>query len=697
MNEKEAKIHSLALQRFDKCQNAAYEVRKGCLEDRRFCFITGAQWEGSIGEQFANKPKLEINKVQRSVIRIMDEYRNNRITVDFVSKDGSENDTLADACDGLFRADEQDSGAEEAYDNAFEEACTGGYGALRVISKYEDDYDDENDKQRICIEPIYDADSSVFFDIDSKKQDKSDSKYCFVMYSMTVEEFEEEYGMSPSSVEKQISDVEYDWYSPDLTYIAEYYVIEKVKETIRIFKTVTGDEEYYPSSDFEAQEDLEEHLASVGAQEVRQKKVDKQKVHKYLICGTEILEDCGYIAGVNIPVIPAYGKRLFVDNIERCMGHVRLAKDAQRLKNMLTSKLAEISALSTVEKPIFTPEQVVNHMDMWSRDNIEDYPFMLVDPITDANGQQMPAGPIGYTKPPQIPPALAALLQLVEVDMKDILGSPADAEKQISNISGKAQEFIQKRLDSHSLIYMTNFAKTIRRVGEVWLSMAKDVYVEDGRKMKTIGSMGETGSVEILRPVMGDAGKTEYENDITSATFDVAVDVGPSSSSQKEATVRSLTGMMQMTSNPDDIQILQAAAMMNMEGDGISEIREYFRKMLVQKGVVKPTDKEAEQMALAAQNQEPTPQDRALNAMADEAEAKAVKTRTEVIEVMSDAELNKAKTAETYAKIEMEKFDTMLKIMQEQQKKMVDIESSLSTMQPAQRPTGGLRGLFRRQ
>ena len=39
------------------------------------------------------------------------------MTVDFLSKDGSPNDEMADVCDGLFRADEQDSGAEEAYDN----------------------------------------------------------------------------------------------------------------------------------------------------------------------------------------------------------------------------------------------------------------------------------------------------------------------------------------------------------------------------------------------------------------------------------------------------------------------------------------------------------------------------------------------------------------------------------------------------
>ncbi|MFK5282558.1 portal protein, partial [Lacticaseibacillus paracasei] len=88
--------------------------------------------------------------------------------------------------------------------------------------------------------------------------------------------------------------------------------------------------------------------------------------------GGKVLEDCGYIAGKCIPIVVAYGKRWFVDNIERCMGHVRLAKDAQRLKNMQLSKLGEISALSSVEKPILTPEQIANHQDMWAEDNLKD-------------------------------------------------------------------------------------------------------------------------------------------------------------------------------------------------------------------------------------------------------------------------------------------------------------------------------------
>ena len=117
-----ANLHTEALAQFNDIQSAMRDERLQCLQDRRFYSLSGSQWEGPLWDQFENKPKFEVNKIMLSVIRIINEYRNNRITVDFVSKDGEARDDLADTLDGLYRADEQDSVADEAYDNAFEEA-----------------------------------------------------------------------------------------------------------------------------------------------------------------------------------------------------------------------------------------------------------------------------------------------------------------------------------------------------------------------------------------------------------------------------------------------------------------------------------------------------------------------------------------------------------------------------------------------
>ena len=654
-------LHDDALKQFNDIQTALRDERLQCLQDRRFYSLCGAQWEGPLWDQYENKPKFEVNKIMLSVIRIVNEYRNNRITVDYVSKDG-ENDKLADTCDGLYRADEQDSVADEAYDNAFEEAVGGGFGAWRLRTVYEDDEDEENEYQRIRMEPIFDADSSVFFDLNSKRQDKSDAKSCFVVTSMTRASYKEEWGDDPTDWPKIIHQYEFDWATPDVVFIAEYYKVEEVNETIRIFRAIDGTEERYRQIDFDKDENLEETLNAIGSREVRRRKIKRKRVHKYIMSGGKVLEDAGYIAGNCIPIVPVYGKRWFVDNIERCMGHVRLAKDAQRLKNMQLSKLGEISALSSVEKPILTPEQVSGHQIMWADDNLRNFPYLLVNPITAPDGSQTVSGPVAYTRSAQIPPAMAALLQITEQDMQDILGSSQQADKMVSNISGKAVEMIQTRIDMQTYIYMSNFTKGMKRCGEIWLSMAKDIYVEEGRRMKVIGRTEDVDTVELMQPMVSDTGEVVMQNDLSGAKFDVVVDVGPSSSSKRAATVRALTGMMAITDDAQTKQVLQAMAMMNMEGEGIGDVRDFFRKQLLRMGVVKPTEQEAEELMAEqqAQGQQQDPNAIFLQAAAEEAVAKAAQARASTIKTVADAGLSRAKTAETLAKTSVQEQNMVL-------------------------------------
>ena len=649
-----ANVHAEALAEFDNIQGVMRDERLQCLEDRRFYSIAGAQWEGNLYEQYLNKPKFEVNKVHLSVMRIINEYRNNRITVDFVSKDGTSDDKLADVCDGLFRADEQDSGSNEAYDNAFEEAVGGGFGAFRLRSVYEDEYDEENEQQRIRIEPIYDADTTVFFDLDAKRQDKADARLCYVLTAMTRDAYRAAWDDDPTTWPKGIEQWAFDWATPDVVYVAEVYRVEEASETVRIFQTIDGQEEKYFEKDFEDDEGLEMMLEAVGTKEVRQRRVKRRKVRKYIMSGGRVLEDSGYIAGDQIPIVPVYGKRWFVDNIERCMGHVRLAKDAQRLKNMQLSKLGEISALSTVEKPIFTPEQVAGHEMMWSEDNLRNYPYLLLNTVTDANGGEVLSGPVGYTKPPQIPPALAGLLQITEQDMSDLLGKPDSADEVVANVSGKAVELVQQRLDMQTFIYMSNMSKAIKRGGEIWLSMARDILVEPGRKMKAVGAGGELSSIEMGKPILNvETGEVEYENDLSNAKFDVAVDVGPASASKRSATVRALLGMIQLSPDPETQQVLTSMAMMNMDGEGIGEVRAYFRNKLIKMGVIQPTEQEGEKLLAEMQAaQQPDPQAQYLQAAAMEAQAKAGQAQANTEYTLARAEETRAKTVEVLAGIQ---------------------------------------------
>lgn len=654
-------VHARAMKQFDKIQTALRDERLQCLQDRRFYSLAGAQWEGPLGQQFENKPRLEVNKIHLAVIRIINEYRNNRISVNFISKDGSENEDLADTCASLYRATEQDSMAEEAYDNAFEEAVGGGFGAFRLRADYEDEEDEEDERQKICIEPIFDADSSVFFDLDAKRQDKADARFAYILSSMTRQGYIDEYGVDPTSWSKQIFQRQFDWLTPDVVYVAEYFEIEKKKSEIVTFTGINGDEEKYNQEELDEDEDIVNSLTARGFKETSRKKIKVKKVHKYIMDGERVIEDCGYIAGKNIPIVPVYGKRWFIDNVERCMGHVRLAKDQQRIKNMQISKLAEISAVSSVEKPIFTPEQVAGHQQIWADDNIKNYPYLLVNQLTDLNGNAVAVGPQAYTRSPTVPPAMVALLQLTEQDMQDVLGNQQAGEQIQPNISGKAIELIQNRLDMQSFIYISNLAKAIKRSGEIWLSMAKDIFVEEGRKVKGISENGEVASIELMRPNIAKTGEAIYENDLSKADFDVAVDVGPSSASKKQSVVRSLTGMMQLTQDPQDMKVLSAMAMMNMEGEGLKDTRKYYRKQLLQLGAVEPTEEEQQELMQAAQNQQPDPQALFLTASAKQADAMATKAHSDSLLSIAKSKESEAKIAEIFSKISAKDKELILK------------------------------------
>lgn len=652
-----AAVHDEALREFDTIQSAMQHIRRTCLEDRRFYSVEGAQWEGSLGDQFANKPRLEMNKVHLAVIRIINEYRQNRISVDFIPKDGKSFEATADVCDGLYRADEQDSSAQEAYDNAFEEAVGGGFGAWRLRACYEDEYDDENTKQRIKIEPIFDADTSVFFDLDAKRRDKSDATRCFVLTAMTPSAYEAEYDEDPSTWPKTIQDTYFDWYTPEVVYVAEYYKVEEKTEVIHVFRGLDDEDMMVPADELEDDPEKEETLIATGFREVRQKKVKRRVIHKYILSGSRVLKDEGIIAGKCIPIIPVYGKRWFVDNVERCMGHVRLAKDAQRLANMLRSNLAELASMSGREKPIFTPEQIGSYGMMWAEDNIKEYPYMLVHAITDSQGQKQAAGPLGYTKPPTVPQAMGALMQIVEQDLKDLLGNQDAAEQVRSNISDALVARVQKNLDMQAYIYMDNLGVAQKRCGEVWLSMMKDIVTEEGRRMKTVDDQGSVGSVVVNEPSYdADTGEEVVDNDISKSDFDVVASVGPASASKREANVRQLTTVLPLIKDLETQNVVTSMILTNMDGE--NDVRQWARRRMVQAGVVKPTEEEAAEMQAAAQNQQPDANTVYLLASAQKQEADARAVDSKIIQTLADAELKGAQKDKTLAEIGKTAVDT---------------------------------------
>jgi len=276
---------------------------------------------------------------------------------------------------------------------------------------------------------------------------------------------------------------------------------------------------------------------------------------------------------------------------------------------------------------------------------------------------------------------MAALIQEASAVVAELTGGANAGEKIVSNVSAEAIDMVQKQIDMQAFVYISNFGKAMRHAGCVWISQAQEAYDEDSREMQTIGHDGAQSTVVINQPSMKD-GVPIYENDMVGSKWDVTVDVAPSFTSRRDATVKNLVNMLGRVQDPETANILQSMVLNNMDGEGLQDIQAYTRKKLVALGVAKPTEEEMKEIQAqqqAAGNAEPSAQDKAFLGMAAEAQAKAEKAKADT--ALSLANANN-KDADTIQKL----FDVQQQQQSQQnqlQQGMGQILQMLSAMQQA--------------
>lgn len=595
--------------RFDRAYTPQQDVREKCIEATRFARVPGGQWEGAtaagtkLDDQFEKYPKFEINKVATELNRIIAEYRNNRITVKFRPGDKEASEELANKLNGLFRADYEETDGGEACDNAFDDAATGGFGCFRLTSMLVNEYDPMDERQRIAIEPIYDPSRSVWFDPDAKKYDKSDAMWAFCMYSLSPEKYEAEYGKTPpSSLDvTTMTSWEYDWFGPEVVYIAKYYEVRKESvDVISYRQPLTGEIATYDSDQIE---DIQDELAIAGFQEVARRSVKRRRVYVSVVDGQSFLEKPRRIPGEHIPLIPVYGKRWFIDDIERVEGHIAKAMDPQRLYNLQVSMLADTAAQDPGQIPTVDPEQVKGYEDYWANRNRKRPAYLPIRPPRDKSGNPTgPAAPASYTPQAQLSPAIATMLQLTSADIQEVTGGSQAMQQMPSNVAQETVNNLMNRSDMASFIYLDNMAKSLKRAGEVWLSMAREVYGSD-REVRVVNEDG-TDDIALMNAQVVDrqTGRVVALNDLSTGRYDVTVDVGPSYTARRDATVSVLTNVLStMLPNDPMRPAIQGIILDNIDGEGLDDFKEYNRNQLLTSGIVKPRNEKEQQIVMQAQ------------------------------------------------------------------------------------------------
>lgn len=607
-----------------------------------------SQWDDDISADVMTEFRGQFDLIKPKRNRVIAELLSNPVDVTFKATDGADPEA-AETLTGMFRKDMQSS--KEARGTSTKNQVDCGFGAFRFVTEYESKFDDINNYQQIKAEPISEANNVVYFDPNAKRQDKSDARWCCILSTFTkngwetyCEENKIEHDEIPAPFKSPNNTVNSFWGSKkDEIKVGEFYYREKKRERVLLFQDPLGQVKAVYEREVKS---ILDELDELGYQKVNQKYKDRWIVKKKLVTGDSVLKT-QTVPGEYIPVIAKYGDWSRVEGREIWRGIYHDAQDGQRLHNFNMSYMADIVAKGPRQKPVFYDWQIQGYERFWTQSGPGDnYPYHLINQ-TGPNGEQAPPGPLDYTRPPEVPQAAVALLEMTRRSVDDVTGSMMDSEQMMSGqvTEGQIAE-TRQMMNMETYLFQDSDAIAMEHAGRVYASMASELYDVPRETTITLPD-GTEKQVMVMESVFDEeSGEDIVINDITKGSFNVFVDTGPSFQTQKEQARAELKALYAGLAGTPDGDIVLKTYLTMLEGPKMEHLREYARNNLILAGIIAPdTD---EEKAMLQQSQQ---------AQGQQQDPMMVAAQAEMMKAQNQANSDQAKAMNDQAKTQVDAYN----------------------------------------
>lgn len=635
---------------FSKSVSAESDNRTLAIDDIRFVDEEGAQWDKKTLRDRGNRPAYTFDRVSPAIEQVKGDQRQSTPQIKILPVDSKSDRKVATMYEGLIRAIERNSSARTAYNTGFDFALKGGYGAWRIYPKYVDDSFD----QELCIGRIENP-FTVHFDPSAKDFLKRDAWWALVTEKEGRDQFEADNpGVDLKSLDLSLRDN--DWITSDEVRVAEYYKRIKVEKTLALLDDGRV-------VDYDGIKKIEEEMANPppgsGLQPIRVLKTrrsDGTIIRYWKVYGGGILEGPTDYKWKYIPIVPVYGRVANIEGKRKYRGLVRKAKDAQKAFNTLETAALE-SAFNAPKTPYFvTAAQIKGYEAQWKNANVTN-PLMLYynpDPKHPTGGKptREPA--------PEIPATLIALSQQMAENIKATTGKNAASlgEEDNAALPGAIRQRNAEG-DISTFEFNDNFAESLRYTGEILVNMIPVTY--DGERTVRILGIDGKESFEAINVRQRDG---TLMNDLSQGRFDVAVDLGPSYTTQRQ---QAADYLMKFAGTSEIAQQMASDLLAkNLDFEGADELERRLRIPLIQQGII-PEDKlsEEEKQFLPKGPPPPDPTEVALlqkiQADAERSTAQAAKAKVETATAAITAQMAPAQLEKLIADTIAVQLDNMLK------------------------------------
>jgi hypothetical protein len=525
-------------------------------------FIDGDQWDNQLRQQRESSglPVLTNNRLPMFLRQITNESRKNTPAIQVDPKNSGASQDTADFYSNLIRGIEQHSDASTCYDVGGWYAAATGLGFVRVVSDYEDD---ESFFQKLIIKAV-DNPETILIDPDHKKVDGSDAEWCFVICTMTKDDYKRKFSaskMAKDSEAKGWSSNNNSWIRDDEVIVAEYYWKDYTTATLyQVFNNQTG--EVITATAKPGQDLIDAGVLTI----MDSRPIQECKVRWIKLNDVEILEETSW-PGKTIPVVTIKGDELWIDGKRHLKGAVQDAMDSQRVLNSVFSSAAELVALQPKAPYIGDIRQFMNFEHLWRDANTAPLAYLPYNAVSE-NGQTLPP-PIRQSQEQPIQAAMA-LVQQAGDNLKNVFGV-FDASLGAAGNETSGTAIIARTAQSHTTTYhfYDNLAKSVQAIGSILVDTIPTFYADEREvQMITRAGTASTGTIN----------REDGHGDLTQGKFGVVVDTGPSFATRRQDSVTHMLDLGRVY--PQGIPLFADLIASESDWPGSQEIATRLRTML---------------------------------------------------------------------------------------------------------------------
>lgn len=613
ISKADSELVSEAVEFFSEREGAESANRKNLLDDLRFAFVPGAQYDPDALARRRGRPNYSFNRTVGAINQVIGDQRmiHPGGKVRAINKHASVG--TAEKLTGLIRDIEAQSAAEDIYDDAFKYSVAGGWGVWRVVPVYADD---ESFDQVLRIKRVRNP-LTAFFDQQADAFGRG-AQRVLIADRITAASYKAKYG-DRSFQNLPVTRDSQGWCDSDEVRIGEYYRVDHQSKKIALLSDGRV-MDWSTALERELAQQREAGLHDISV--IRTRTVQKPVVTWAKIDAAQVLEGPFEYEYDHIPCVRLPGRYINIEGEDFYQSLILHSKDAQRVYNYNRSAMVETVALQPRAPYVGTAKMFKGLERHWNNANTGNAPYLPFNVDPDAPNMS-PKREMG----PEVPQAYMALAAHDAEDIKHTTGyiNPA-IDQQTRAGDAESGVALRSRLmagDSGSYEFIDNLGKAIKFTHEIIISMIP-VHYDTERVVRILGADGRESFAD-------------YDpQELKKAKFDVTVTLGPSYATSRMEALDTLLEASQTM--PVIAQEAPDIIVRNLDVKGADEIEKRIRRQLIMAGKIQPTEEEAAEIG------PPPPPDptqvalaRRLEAQAQRDEATAQKTTAQTAEIAASA------------------------------------------------------------